>query len=434
MNFSITKHVLLLALILQVSSAAFSQSKGIKFEKGTFAAVKAKAKKEKKLIFMDCYTTWCGPCTAMTENTFPDPQAGEYFNKYFINAKFDMEEGEGEDLASKYQIQCYPNLLVLDADGNLLHRAAGYKEVEELIEFAKTAQNPEKRFSTIKKKYEQNKNNIQDIRNYLLFAKDNCLTADTAARQFLSLAKETDFNNPANWPIIYEYGTDINGKAYKHVLKNIDAFIEKHTKDSVRDYSLSVIYQEADNLLESETSVSDFKEFVNKLRGMKNPTIDEAALFNLSLTYYSQIDEWEEYIAHASANGDKYINDNNVNTVCWNFYLHAEEKSSLSKAEGWMKKYITNHKEDHDWVMDISSTLPKWVEEYGLSEEEYDGAKEYIATNMLYPQYDTYAALLYKLDNKKDAANYANKAIEVAEKYDLDKSDTETLLEKIEEM
>jgi thiol-disulfide isomerase/thioredoxin len=432
MKFSITKHVLLIVLILQGSTAAFSQSKGIKFETGTFTEVKAKAKKQKKLIFMDCYTTWCGPCTAMTENTFPDPQAGEYFNKYFINAKFDMEKGEGKALALKYEIQCYPNLLILDADGNVLHRAAGFQEVEELIEFAKTAQNPEKRFSTLKRKYEQNTNNILDVRNYLLFAKDNCLTADTAALKFLSLAKEEDLNNPSNWPIIYEYGTDINGKAYKHVIKNIDAFIEKHTIDSVQEYSMNVINAESDKMAEEGKTVAEFKVFIKKVREMKNPTITENDLFNVSLKYYAEAEEWEEYILYAMTEGDKYVNDNNTNAVCWVFYQHSEKQSELVKAEGWMKKYISNFKQDYDWIMGISNTLPTWVEQYNLDESDYDGAKEYIAKNIIYSQYDTYAALLFKLKKKKDAANYANLAIKVAEKYNLDASETESLLEKIE--
>lgn len=34
---------------------------GIKFEEGEFADVLAKAKKEGKPVFMDCYTSWCRP-------------------------------------------------------------------------------------------------------------------------------------------------------------------------------------------------------------------------------------------------------------------------------------------------------------------------------------------------------------------------------------
>ena len=46
------------------------------------------------LVFLDCYTTWCGPCRNMSENIFPQKAAGDYFNSKFINIKIDMEKGE----------------------------------------------------------------------------------------------------------------------------------------------------------------------------------------------------------------------------------------------------------------------------------------------------------------------------------------------------
>lgn len=58
-----TKMLLLGALI--VSSSGFAQTKEIHFEKSSFADIKAKAKKENKLIFIDAYTSWCGPCKWM---------------------------------------------------------------------------------------------------------------------------------------------------------------------------------------------------------------------------------------------------------------------------------------------------------------------------------------------------------------------------------
>jgi thiol-disulfide isomerase/thioredoxin len=409
----------------------FGQTIGIQFETSSYSEIKAKAKKEKKLIFMDCYTTWCGPCTAMSENTFPDAKAGEYFNKYFINAKIDMEKGEGVDIAQQYEIGCYPNLLILDADGNLLHRTAGYKEVDELISFAKTAFDPAKRFSGLKEGYEKNKNNIAFVRNYLMYLGNTCLPSEDVAKQFLSLAKEPDLNNPENWSVIFEHAADINNNAYRHVLKNIDAFISKHTRDSVRQFSLKAVYNEAEkNIIENKTN-EEFKAFLNSIRKMNNPTIEEADLFNISLKYYSNKKDWKEYISIAVADGDKYINDGNVNDACWIIYQQSADKSILLKAEGWMKKYIVNHKQDYDWIMGISTTVPDWLLNLNISENDYDRAKAFIANKIIYSHYDTYAALHYKLKNKKDAQSYADMAISVAKKFDLSYESTEELLEKI---
>ena len=47
-------------LIVFISLSVFAQE-SINSEKGTFKEILAKAKKEKKLVFMDAFAVWCGP-------------------------------------------------------------------------------------------------------------------------------------------------------------------------------------------------------------------------------------------------------------------------------------------------------------------------------------------------------------------------------------
>ena len=84
------KNFILFTCLLFLYTSSFCQE-GIHFEPLTFEQAKAKAKAEKKLIFMDCYTSWCGPCKYMTEQVFTRKEAGTYFNPRFISVKFDME-------------------------------------------------------------------------------------------------------------------------------------------------------------------------------------------------------------------------------------------------------------------------------------------------------------------------------------------------------
>ncbi len=131
------KKVLLVFVTVLICSLSFSQ--GISFEKGNFSEVLLKAQKEQKLVFVDCYASWCGPCKYLSENIFPEEKLGDYFNKGFVNLKVDMEKGEGLTLKKKYKINAYPTLLFLDAEGNLLNKVVGWKEVDELISEAKKA-------------------------------------------------------------------------------------------------------------------------------------------------------------------------------------------------------------------------------------------------------------------------------------------------------
>ena len=109
--------------ILLFSWNVFSQ--GIQFEIGSWKEVLQKAKQENKLIFVDLYTTWCGPCKKMAAETFPQQAVGDYFNKNFVNYKIDAEKGEGPELAGKYEVSAYPTLVFVNAAGELVYKFMG---------------------------------------------------------------------------------------------------------------------------------------------------------------------------------------------------------------------------------------------------------------------------------------------------------------------
>jgi thioredoxin-related protein len=409
--------------------------KGMTFETGTFADIKAKAKRENKLIFMDCYTTWCGPCKTMARETFTQQEVGNYFNPRFVNAKFDMEEdGDGTQISREYEIMCYPNLLVLDADGNLLHRASGYKDAEEFIEFAKTAQDPSKRFMAVKADYEQNKNNKEKTLQYLTYLGGTCLSTEDVAKNYLSMLTESDYKDPQNWSVLNEYATDFNGAAFRYIAKNWSDFVNEHSADDMRDYAIKVLYTAAEKMASDEKSTEEVDAFLREARGLNIPSVKNEDLFDIKLFFLSKKEAWADYIATAMEGGDQLIREGSVNQVCWNIFLHGDERIVFQKATGWMKKYITEKKPDYDWVMGISKTVPKWLVDLGLPADKHADAKAYLAEKMLYSHYDTYASLLFKLKNKKEAQKYADLAIGIAKKYELDYESTQDLLNDIKKL
>ena len=99
-----------------------------------------KAKGEEKMVFVDCYTSWCGPCKVMATNILPIKEVGDFLNERFVCVKYDMEKGEGPEMAKKYGVEAYPTFLLLKADGTLIQSLVGMTSTgEELIYKVKLA-------------------------------------------------------------------------------------------------------------------------------------------------------------------------------------------------------------------------------------------------------------------------------------------------------
>ncbi len=95
-----------------------------------------KAAAEKKLLFVDSYATWCGPCKQMDKKVFTDPEVINYFDTNFINIKIDVDTEEGQAIAKKYYIDEVPTLLFMNAEGKIIRRLSGYYNGNQLIQQA----------------------------------------------------------------------------------------------------------------------------------------------------------------------------------------------------------------------------------------------------------------------------------------------------------
>ena len=161
------KRVILQALLVLMPTVAMAQSEGVKFiDDKTLYEVIQLAAGQQKLVFVDCYATWCGPCKMMTNNEFPKKEAGDYFNAKFVCAKFDMERGEGPEIARKYKVTAYPTFLVLDGRGEMVHRVVGADEITSFIKRVEAGLTG-KSIAAYQREYGQGERGEQFLREYL---------------------------------------------------------------------------------------------------------------------------------------------------------------------------------------------------------------------------------------------------------------------------
>lgn len=108
----------------------------IHFFDGTFEKALVKAKKENKLVFLDAYANWCGPCRKMDRVVYSDQRVGDVFNAKYVSFKLNVDNKKDSKIAQRYGVTVLPTLMILDADGNVLKQITGYHSPDEFLQFA----------------------------------------------------------------------------------------------------------------------------------------------------------------------------------------------------------------------------------------------------------------------------------------------------------
>ena len=112
------------------------------FRHVSFDEALAAAKQENKLVFVDFFTTWCGPCKMMSNKVFPQKEVGDFMNAKFIPVKLDAEK-EGLELSRKYGVKAYPTYVLIDADGKEVAKFSGYMDGPKFIEKVNAVLDPD---------------------------------------------------------------------------------------------------------------------------------------------------------------------------------------------------------------------------------------------------------------------------------------------------
>lgn len=369
-----------------VSLTAFAQN-SIHFQESNWKNILAQAKSENKIIFMDAYATWCGPCKMMAKNVFTDEAVVSYYEATFVNAKIDMENGEGPELAELYGVRAYPTLLFIDGNGELVHRAVGYHEAEQFIELGKTANDPSLRLSSLTKRYINGDREPEFLRAYANAAMN---AMDPKAGQIAEtyLATQSDWSTEENMQLILQTVSSTDSKMYDYLIENRAAFESYFGKD----YVIGTVQNLIINSLAGNGSDEAVLNEVKKLYQQAYPEYADELYANFSMEYYQQTGNTAAFAQAAveyveAANEDPYT----YNNIAWTFYESVDDPAMLKKAITWAEKSVK--------LMDA------------------------------YFNNDTLAWLYYKSGKKGKAKKAAQKAIALAKQNGEDYSATQELLD-----
>lgn len=276
------KSILLLALIFVTSFT--SAQEGVKWENSSFNEALDKAAKEKKYVFLDCYTSWCGPCKWMTEEEFVKKEAGKYFNKKFVNIKIDIEKGEGIELKKRYKVVAVPTFIVMDATGKEIGRVIGRDEITPFIAKVEQLFDKENSPEYLLQKYLESRK-LDDAYAYLDLLKERRMI-DEADHFFSKNADSIGYviYFPQMWPYV-EFG--LNAKAgylLERLCENYSQFIENSGYGLVSDKLTDAILNRLSGYLKGNWDLSP----------------DAVSIYVERLKFLSENEKYNEIIMNAA--------------------------------------------------------------------------------------------------------------------------------------
>ncbi len=265
------------------------------------------AGKEEKLIFLDCYTSWCGPCKMMERQVFNQKDVGDYFNKYFINVKLNMEKDLGIQIAEKYKVRGYPTLLFIEYHGEIVHKIVGaVKDPAMFLEFSKLSRTPGENLVDLARKY--NTTAAPDfslVRKYLRalnLSKDR-RKAQKVVKKYLDTLDPIALLTPDHWQFVTIYLKDPLSRHYVHLLANASTLYDHRPGELVDqkfydDFDKAVGTLENDAKLHPNNSSDEDEKKLIELLGTYKFNNSRSLWSRLVALRYIKMKEWDFLLAH----------------------------------------------------------------------------------------------------------------------------------------
>lgn len=229
------KKVLLIFVFGIIALGAFSQGKTLFLDNEPWKNVLKQAEKKDKLIFVDCYTSWCGPCKHLMNNVFPQKQVSDYLKSKFVCVKYDMEKEHGREFLTQYfkrKLYAYPTMLIIDSQGQLLHMIRGAREADDLLNYIDQGLS-DKYLYEVEKEYQEGNRELSLVKRYLWFltSMGNDSTYQKVASDYAASFPIDSLLNQDIWSMVERFiWENPYSQEYRFIVEHLEKFaqIEKN--------------------------------------------------------------------------------------------------------------------------------------------------------------------------------------------------------------
>jgi len=326
---------LLTGLLIVVSFQLTLAEDGIHFFKGTIDEAQELAAKEHKIIFMDAYTAWCGPCKRMSRDVFSDAAVGKFFNKHFINIKVDMEKGEGPRLAGKYRVNSYPTLLFLDEKGEVIHAAKGGRPSDQFLALGKIAFGKNDKSADYAKEYEEGKREPNFLRAYAYALLNGGKPNLKIANEYLKTQEV--LSSTENLEFLFDFTNEADSKIFDKAVENKDAIIKLKSEEAYKNQLKAACNATVDKAIEFKVT-NLLAEAKDKMKLADPKYAKEYAMF-VDIKYAAGTEDVPAYTKFADKYLKKYAKKDakTLNQYARSVLMQTSEAKLLEMAEKWSK-------------------------------------------------------------------------------------------------
>jgi len=122
---------LLLLFTSWIAPTAHAEDPPSPFQDLPYAVALKQAAAGNKIVLIDFFTTWCGPCKLLDAITWHDPAVVALLRAKTVALRIDAEKQA--DLAKQFTIRAYPTLILIKPDGTVLDTLVGYQDAPTFI-------------------------------------------------------------------------------------------------------------------------------------------------------------------------------------------------------------------------------------------------------------------------------------------------------------
>ena len=279
---------------------------GIEFFQGTWDEALAEAKKQDKIIFVDAYAVWCGPCKRMSKNVFPHKEVGQFYNKNFVNLKLDMERGEGAKFRKKYPVSAFPTLFYIDYTGEIVMQVKGAQDVRGFIGLGSKALKKVDRSGLFAADYEKGNRDPELVYNYVK-------ALNKAGKPSLKIANEyirsqKDLNSEQNLRFILEAASEVDSRVFDLMIERRKAIEVLTSKEEVEQRILDASKATADKAIEFKSK--DLLTEAHQVMKKHYPAMASTFIYQTEMGYCLSQGEMDDYLSACKSYAKKVAKNN----------------------------------------------------------------------------------------------------------------------------